>query len=651
MVTDHIEKKKKKDDVWRQFSEDQCQRDKRIARNFLRLATPLKRFFDATNGHVWQTTAAPHTTLRSAAAETCVTLSASPFPRRPPTVVFAPFDRPCDGDSERCGETAVYVEPPPLAWLPQSGAGVQTTVTRTGAYAALRFTLSDKAVRFSALMAVLERAGFTEETSLLSNTWSLKWCKHPVRSDFARLKSFQCINHFPGTWRLGKKDHLHKNLVNAQKRWSEEGAGNKGEGATNGDDNHCSAGNFGDFFPEGWVLPDDQEMLQTVLCSSKERGNPFIVKPTLEACGRGIYILEANERFHLPCALHLSDASADSFSRPRRFIVQRYVQDPLLIEGYKFDLRLYVVVTSYAPLRAYLYDEGLVRFATSPYPSAENESETDMTSPYNLTAHLTNFTINKNSEDFVRPNGLNDENKVLGASKWCLEALKQHFRTHGLNWDGTKARIHDLLVKTLLAVEPHVVEEVDAIGGHVRTRCFEVYGVDVLLRRPQSPEDLTPVPTLMEVNIMPSLSTHYSLLDQCVKGNFIADLLTLVGITAAGESKGHQRKPVPVSQLRNTGSPILSYGHPFLDALTDAVELDACLTAEEEFLRRTHFQRLCPTPESYMCYRALFSSRNSGDKQRSLNEVLSLWEQAKLDTLPAYRDACVQMSDGVLGAA
>ena len=85
--------------------------------------------------------------------------------------------------------------------------------------------------------------------------------------------------------------------------------------------------------------------------SNTKDKNLWIVKPTNSSRGRGIYIID--------------DVAEVNLEDPA--IISKYVSDPLLINNHKFDLRIYVCVTSYEPLRIYVFQEGLVRFASEEY--------------------------------------------------------------------------------------------------------------------------------------------------------------------------------------------------------------------------------------------------------------------------------------------
>jgi tubulin polyglutamylase TTLL5 len=101
------------------------------------------------------------------------------------------------------------------------------------------------------------------------------------------------------------------------------------------------------------------------------------VKPANLSRGRGIYLVD-----------DISEVNVDDTS-----VVSRYITNPLLINGHKFDLRIYVVVTCFEPLRIYIYKEGLARFASEQYSSKINKD--------NKFIHLTNYSINKKNDNFI----------------------------------------------------------------------------------------------------------------------------------------------------------------------------------------------------------------------------------------------------------
>ena len=106
----------------------------------------------------------------------------------------------------------------------------------------------------------------------------------------------------------------------------------------------------------------------------------------------------------------VNDVNVDETS-----VISRYVTNPLLINGHKFDLRVYVLVTSYEPLRVYIFQEGLARFASETYTSKIDKNNKYM--------HLTNYSINKKNAKFVQ--NANCEQDDVGY-KWSLGAFCRH---------------------------------------------------------------------------------------------------------------------------------------------------------------------------------------------------------------------------------
>ena len=79
------------------------------------------------------------------------------------------------------------------------------------------------------------------------------------------------------------------------------------------------------------------------------------------------------------------------------YLVQRYVENPLLVNSKKFDVRCYVVIKGVDPIEAYLCEEGLARFCTQNYKKPDNMNLR------NMYMHLTNYSLNKNSDKFRKP--------------------------------------------------------------------------------------------------------------------------------------------------------------------------------------------------------------------------------------------------------
>ncbi|XP_059710097.1 tubulin polyglutamylase TTLL7 isoform X3 [Haemorhous mexicanus] len=192
--------------------------------------------------------------------------------------------------------------------------------------------------KYEIVRIVIQEMGFVK-TRDEDETANLIWSDCAVQQEkIAELQNYQRINHFPGMGEICRKDFLARNMTKMIKSQPQEYS----------------------FIPRTWIFPAEYTQFQNYVkeLKKKRRQKTFIVKPANGAMGHGISLIRNGEK--LQAQDHL--------------IVQEYLDKPFLMEGYKFDLRVYILVTSCDPLKIFLYHDGLVRMGTEKYhpPSDSN---------------------------------------------------------------------------------------------------------------------------------------------------------------------------------------------------------------------------------------------------------------------------------------
>jgi tubulin polyglutamylase TTLL6/13 len=119
---------------------------------------------------------------------------------------------------------------------------------------------------------------------------------------------------------------------------------------------------------------------------------------------------------------------------------------PYLIDGLKFDLRIYALLYGSDPMRVFVFQEGLARFATQEYeePTKKNLKK--------LFMHLTNYAINKKSDGFVQNDDIDDDSGTKRTLSTILQYMKENEK--GFDPDNFMRQIEDICVKACIAVQP-----------------------------------------------------------------------------------------------------------------------------------------------------------------------------------------------------
>ncbi|KAK1339871.1 hypothetical protein QTO34_018429 [Cnephaeus nilssonii] len=339
--------------------------------------------------------------------------------------------------------------------------------------------------KFEIVRLVIDELGFMKASDE-DETSNLIWCDAAVQQEkIAELQNYQRINHFPGMGEICRKDFLARNMTKMIKSRPLDYT----------------------FIPRTWIFPAEYTQFQNYMkeLKKKRKQKTFIVKPANGAMGHGISLIRNGDK--LPSQDHL--------------IVQEYIDKPFLMEGYKFDLRIYILVTSCDPLKIFLYHDGLVRMGTEKYIPP---NESNLTQLY---MHLTNYSVNKHNEHFER-----DETENKGSKrsiKWFTEFLQANQHDVAKFWSD----ISELVVKTLIVAEPHVLHAYRMCRPGQppgsESVCFEVLGFDILLDRKLKP-------WLLEINRAPSFGTDQKI-DYDVKRGVLLNALKLLNIRTSDKRR------------------------------------------------------------------------------------------------------------------
>ena len=227
------------------------------------------------------------------------------------------------------------------------------------------------------------------------------------------------------------------------------------------------------------LLPEINEILEKLSkhfplfesCGSK---NIWIVKPSGLSRGRGI-----------SCIDQLNDILTN-IKPHNHIVIQKYIENPLVIKGRKFDIRQWVLVTNFNPLTVYLFDTPYIRFGAEEFHLDDFK---------NIFSQLTGNSIAKHSEKF--------ENSEIEGDMWEIEQFREYLKERfGKDcWPEMQEKIKKIVIYALECAKHKIMN---------RKNSHEVFGFDIMV------DELLNV-FLIEINLSPDWTYSTKVTEKLVK--------------------------------------------------------------------------------------------------------------------------------------
>uniref|UniRef100_A0A1D5RK23 Tubulin--tyrosine ligase-like protein 10 n=1 Tax=Macaca mulatta TaxID=9544 RepID=A0A1D5RK23_MACMU len=286
----------------------------------------------------------------------------------------------------------------------------------------------------------------------------------------------------------------------------------------------CRVLRMEEFFPETYRL--DLKHEREAFFTLFDETQIWICKPTASNQGKGIFLLRKQEEV---AALQAKTRSAEDdpihhkspFRGPQARVVQRYIQNPLLLDGRKFDVRSYLLIACTTPYMIF-FSHGYARLTLSLYDPHSSD----------LSGHLTNQFMQKKSPLYV----LLKEDTV-----WSMERLNRYINTTFWKARGLpKDWVFTTLTKRMQQIMAHCF-----LAAKSKLECklgyFDLIGCDFLI------DDNFKV-WLLEMNSNPALHTNCEVLKEVIPG-VVIETLDLALETFQKSLRGQKMLPL-LSQRR-----------------------------------------------------------------------------------------------------
>ncbi|SOV78318.1 tubulin--tyrosine ligase, putative, partial [Plasmodium sp. gorilla clade G3] len=264
------------------------------------------------------------------------------------------------------------------------------------------------------------------------------------------------------------------------------------------------------FYPNTFVLPENKNIIKYILNSNNKEY--YIMKPDCGSMGIGVKIINK-----------YNDININILNGYNSYIIQKYIDNPLLMYKKKFDFRIYILLLpgkNYPKI--YLSKVGFARLCTEEYKKKKRYI-------CNTYIHLTNYSINKDNDKYIRKKNIHDKNN----NKQLLSDVFIYLKKNGYDIDDIWNQIKKITCLTSLAIYSYIKEKIK-YNFHNNFYFYQLIGLDILL-------DNNGKAWLLEVNSNPSLRIDYidpnyahfeiqleSMFDRYVKEPVISEMFLIV---------------------------------------------------------------------------------------------------------------------------